>query len=77
MKFGVFVVMTVTLALVWGLVFLPALFHLFGPSGNIGEIWVFLRKICCCFGRSKKSEDVQKEDITIPETDTSAAVSDP
>lgn len=77
MKFGVFVVMTVALALIWGLVFLPALFHLFGPSGNLGEIWVFLRKVLPCFGRGKKDEEKKQDEAVVPETATSAAVPDP
>lgn len=37
-KFGIFVVVTVALSLVWGLFFFPAMLLLVGPTGSSGEL---------------------------------------
>lgn len=54
-KFGIFVVMTVSLALIWGLLFFPAMLLIAGPTGNTGEVYTFAKKILPCFGRKKNA----------------------
>ena len=66
MKFGVFIVITVSLALIWGLLFFPGLLHIFGPSGNTGEIFTFAKKVLPCFG--KKPEEMKPPESTGNET---------
>ena len=44
-KIGVITVATVTIALLWALLFLPALLHTFGPTGQTGELMWLVRKV--------------------------------
>lgn len=59
-KFGMFVVSTVLLSLIWGLVFFPSLLHTFGPVGTTGELYPLLASIWNCFRR--KTNDFESGD---------------
>lgn len=55
-KIGILIFVTIVFALIWSLIFLPALLHLFGPSGNVGEIYPFFRRILPCLKSNNSSE---------------------
>lgn len=56
LKFGVFIFATISLSLIWGLVFFPSLLLIFGPVNETGELKPLLRKLISCFRKEEKPE---------------------
>ena len=55
-KFGSFVVMTVVLSLIWGLVFFPSLLMTFGPINDTGEVKAIYNSMKSRFTKDAKQE---------------------
>jgi len=76
-KFGAFVVMTVILALIWGLLFFPVMLLIAGPTGNTGEVYTFGKKILPCFGRKKEAAPRDPEAEPVAEIKETGASDEP
>jgi len=60
-KFGGFVVSTISLSILWSLLIFPALLLLVGPVREFGSVMPLLRKVFFCF-RAKNTERPSKDD---------------
>lgn len=72
-KFAGLIVITVSLGLIWSLIFLPALLLVLGPTGKTGDLKPYLSKILDCFRRRRASTvvtDFEKQsndsDVALP-----------
>eukprot|EP00177_Eucheuma_denticulatum_P004660 GFKZ01008474.1.p1 GENE.GFKZ01008474.1~~GFKZ01008474.1.p1 ORF type:complete len:1014 (+),score=125.22 GFKZ01008474.1:449-3490(+) len=61
-KFAGLIVITVSLGLIWSLIFLPALLLVLGPTGETGDLKPYVKKIFSCFRKRRASTVVTDYD---------------